>query len=692
MPIRLQQTALPQFGGSSASANLVGVVAASGVGVLTASIGSTFTPNVGSPSSTFDFQTSGTGDAFAKIQVGLPGGGQGLVRGNWFNLGGNGTNEFQANDNREFRFRIDSSSGSSPVGFPDYCRGWSDSEGSTNALKGALGIPWSSVTKCRVYQNLYTDGMALSVGGRGWSLLDWYESDVQYPDTSRTHIAFNYLGHQKVSDPLAESFLGNNFKNHSTAFDLVVNQFNGTVTYRVYHTSPVFSNTRDFYLTPKSDGYPTNGDTPTEWGPNTHIWDVLAIANALRAHPNTSGYYTATYYLVSLQPGFEPIKHSGSVWSGMHECWIAVNDEPDGGEAVPRGGIISTSIPTYASLNPQDGGYASQPHIGASDYYRSSGALPTIRTYRMGTVRPANKDKLIHVWQAIDTYGYNHNLIGQPAYNNVAEYTIDEIATDYGPTPTSGWTNHVTVSGNAYNTRSHVIAPSVGAGMLRMRITAADGSSGNTDVKFRDKVLRALYASESSTRPVNLFAIMTDSNGANACHWGPVNGDKGIDERIYDLIGYHVATHNMGWPGITASTLAGANFSTFQAHLATFPGLIVCLNYGTNADASDTVYRDAMITLAEEVVEQGMIPAIGNPPTQNPAAHIASYVAMQDDIIAAVPGSILGVDLYNATLGQSWLGDQFHGSAEGYANYYRPGWAGALASRGIADIFSEYYP
>jgi hypothetical protein len=642
--------------------------------------GDAFAPNVGSQSTSFDVGYSGGSDVFGKIKVGLPGGNTGLVRANMWGFGQSGYStdwNVQINDYREYRFRANfTNGGGSPKGYMGYVRGWAASESATNAAMGfgaSGGIRMDQLTKWKSGRNWIVDAISpASTTERGVGLDDIYIGDQANPDTSRTHVLFNLLFHWYVSDPSSIAYWANNF---NAGYTITTP---GGKTYRAFHnpnTTPDFSAVADIYLA-VMDGY---SNPSYEWGrlstPSVDFKDVWA---GIRADSHLSSFFTSRpdsgLYLVSHQVGVEPVATATAQYIHWKDVWVAVQNEPDGGEAAPLGngkGIISSSLPCVGfngSTFDSNGGDATS--RARTEYWRGSG-FPCSILHRLGTVRPAYKARVAHYWECTTSYSADPSLISQVQYNNVAAATHETHVTDYGPAPSSGWTSRSTFSSNTRTRRVVLVTPAAGSdmGMYRFRMTASAGSSGNTDFAG----ISQLFCVPGSGRPDIMFMGLGDSqmaNGLNVYQSGRTTED--ICHQVYTLCGQSVMWAPHGWPGQSANGFAGSEISTLRAWLDDFPGKYCIILLGSNDGSNTTTFRSSMQTIGTECTSRGITPIYCTPPysTDSGHSHMGSLAAQIPTIVSNVSGALTGPDIYTLTnANPSWLDvDGLHFTETGYRN------------------------
>jgi hypothetical protein len=634
-----------------------------------------FVPNTGAQSTSFDVSIGGANDVFYVLKQGHPGRRRIITRPNmWgFYTGGYSTDwQFQANDYRDFRCRGAFTNTFGEVkGYPCSSIGWSKGETQTSAKAARMGIQLSSLTKCELHQTLFVDAFTpVGTTRRAVMLADTYWSDIPNPDTSITNIPVNILFHQYISDPQEYAFYSTNFHNGWTV--TTARGFQYRVDYDLASEMAFPFSSRIMIYVAVMDGW-TFSPYTYEWGALSKTVDMKDLFEALRDDA-TLGPHLTDYnnlYLATLNWGCEPIALDSTKWFGWTNAWATVNDDPTNGEAEPVGGMLSECIPIIAHKSggvDGDGG-----NVNDADralYYRSY-AIPVSFVARLGTVRPANKKRLLVMYEASNTYGYDHALIPTAAYNNAGSYVIETHSTDYGPTPSSSWVERLSVTGNTKKCRAHVItSPTDGSdfGMLRMRITASDGDGGG-NVDFSGKI--QVYTCPDVGRPT-LCLLVGDSQTANGLSWYNQNGRTTamLCEQVYDLCGTYLPTINAGWQGQSAEGLANGSLTVYQSWLDDFPGSHVNILMGSNDGPFTSVFYDSLVVLAQQALTRGITPVICTPPWASMAgkSHIGSLAAQVATVVANVPGTLAGADIYAATLNRTDLldVDGLHFTDDGY--------------------------
>src|SRR5215813_12934528 len=137
--------------------------------------------------------------------------------------------------------------------------------------------------------------------------------------------------------------------------------------------------------------------------------------------------------------------------------------------------LISRGVPAFASSNPGNAGYANDDGDGTE--WRSV-LTPAWLAYDLSAVPVAQRQQVLAVYYN-NSYGYTTRY--GPHYNNLGDYTIEaNTAPGGGQPPDAGWTTLVTVTGNTFHSRQHLLDLQ-GANWVRLNVTASDGADLNMD-------------------------------------------------------------------------------------------------------------------------------------------------------------------------------------------------------------------
>jgi len=284
------------------------------------------------------------------------------------------------------------------------------------------------------------------------------------------------------------------------------------------------------------------------------------------------------------------------------------------------------------------------------------------------------------------TYSYDHSIPGYGGtnYNVPMDYTLQANAASGSTVPASNWLPLLTVSGNTFHSRQHVVDLS-GAGWFRMLVTQADGDIYNYDAEFNLDVFDAsagcgdswLFLGDSITAVVHrMDASPTVAQLIHTAHSAYYPSMEGAG------IGAMTAAAPLG----TASSYGGSVIIDYW--LAQFPGKYVCLSYGTNGlqgnvtqSAIQGVYNN-IVSLVNHVYAAGKIPCVSYVPWA-PDTTIQSHApvlnAMLDDLFDSDAQIVRGPDLFSVLSGHpEWFEDDLHPNGVGAA-HMRQTWADALS-------------
>jgi len=278
--------------------------------------------------------------------------------------------------------------------------------------------------------------------------------------------------------------------------------------------------------------------------------------------------------------------------------------------------VISRGVPAYASTN---GGAAGQ--ANDADYsteWRStiapSTANPQWLAYDLSTVPAARRGNVVYAWYNNATGDYFNPDV---YYSVPGDYTIEANAAPGGTAaPTSGWVNLATVTGNVYTGRSHPLDLS-GYSWVRIRVTAARGSIGNTDV--------------------SLHADIHDASQGNLDSWLMLGDSITMEGFLHENItgsawsgGNYAQLINAAKPSYFPLVLDGGNGGMNMAWantnkadlLAPFSGRYVGIAYGTN-DANQssaltsqqvTGYYTNLLGVVDYILARNQVPVVPHIP------------------------------------------------------------------------------
>ncbi len=334
--------------------------------------------------------------------------------------------------------------------------------------------------------------------------------------------------------------------------------------------------------------------------------------------------------------------------------------------------LISRSVPAFASS-------ASYPASNANDdsydtTWRSQ-STPAWLAYDLSSVPASQRGKVLVAWYN-ETYNYDHTIIRYDAYNMPQDYTIDVNAGRGGNSPPgTGWITLVTVKGNHYHSREHVV-DMAGKNWIRMNVTAVDGSVQNFDASINMDIYSESYGA------VDDWVFFGDSITAGAMEHSTTGGVKSFAQLINARLPNHFPAQEAG--GIAYLTSAdGAKY--INTWLQLFPGTYVALSYGTN-DANGCVNADDFynnyVTMVQAVLHAGKSPVVPRIPwgrTANIQNCGPALNARIDALNQAFPQIIKGPDLWTFFLHNQNLisNDNIHPTDAGFGAY-RQQWANAM--------------
>src|SRR6266496_3405648 len=334
--------------------------------------------------------------------------------------------------------------------------------------------------------------------------------------------------------------------------------------------------------------------------------------------------------------------------------------------------LISRSVPAFASS-------ASYPASNANDdsydtTWRSQ-STPAWLAYDLSSVPASQRGKVLVAWYN-ETYNYDHTIIRYDAYNMPQDYTIDVNAGRGGNSPPgTGWITLVTVKGNHYHSREHVV-DMAGKNWIRMNVTAVDGSVQNFDASINMDIYSESYGA------VDDWVFFGDSITAGAMEHSTTGGVKSFAQLINARLPNHFPAQEAG--GIAYLTSAdGAKY--INTWLQLFPGTYVALSYGTN-DANGCVnaedFYNNYVTMVQAVLHAGKSPVVPRIPwgrTANIQNCGPALNARIDALNQAFPQIIKGPDLWTFFLHNQNLisNDNIHPTDAGFGAY-RQQWANAM--------------
>jgi hypothetical protein len=346
-----------------------------------------------------------------------------------------------------------------------------------------------------------------------------------------------------------------------------------------------------------------------------------------------------------------------------------IGQTPEGAAPVS---VISRNVPAFASS-----GYT-PPYRANDDSYdtawRSQGDHAWL-AYDLSSVPASQRGKVLVAWYN-ESLNYDHTVIGYYAYNMPEKYTIDvNPARGGGNPPNNGWVTLVTVTGNHYHSRQHVI-DMMGNNWIRINVTAVDGSLENYDVNINMDV----YNANAGTPDDWIF--FGDSITAGAMGHLTMAGVKTFAELINTRSPDNFPAQESGGIGYLTSADGAKYIDTW---LSLFPGRYVGLSYGTN-DALGCVsganFYSNYVIMVQAVLYAGKTPVIPRIPwgrSTNIQKCGPGLNAEIDALYRAFPQIIKGPDLWSFFQKNQNLisNDNIHPTDTGFGAY-RQQWANTM--------------
>ncbi|TMC29292.1 MAG: choice-of-anchor D domain-containing protein, partial [Chloroflexi bacterium] len=298
-------------------------------------------------------------------------------------------------------------------------------------------------------------------------------------------------------------------------------------------------------------------------------------------------------------------------------------------------------------------------------------------SYDLSSVSVAQRGKVIVAWyNDPQTSSYDHGVVGDLAYNIPRDYTIQaNAAPGGGAAPASSWVTLVTVTGNGYHSREHLV-DLTGYNWIRISVTASDGRSGNTNAVLN------LDVHDASLGVGDSSIFFGDSIAMDALHHEPINGTGNYSQLVSAARpGFYPAYEDGGTGGI--GSLDGATH--IGAWLNAFPGRYVGIALGTN-DANGcgdtTAFYNNYVAMVQAVLGAGKVPIVPTIPwarTANIQSCGPAFNAKIQALYTAFPQVDKGPDLWayyqaNQSLISS---DDLHPTTAGYAAY-RQQWVNTM--------------
>ncbi len=335
--------------------------------------------------------------------------------------------------------------------------------------------------------------------------------------------------------------------------------------------------------------------------------------------------------------------------------------------------VISRNVPAFASAGNYPASYANNDNYDRS--WRSQGT-PAWLAYDLSGVKGSERQKVLVVWYN-QTLAYDHTVIKENAYNMPSDYTLDvNSASAGGNPPDQGWRTLVTVKGNHYHSRQHIL-DLAGNNWMRIVVTAVDGSLENFDVALKMDV----YDANNGTSDDWIFFGDSITAGGMG-HWTVGNGVKTFAQLINEHAPDNFPVQEAGGIGFLTSADGAKYLNTW---LQLFPGKYVGLSYGTN-DATDCVSADSFynnyVMMVRDVLSDGKIPVIPHIPWGKHSDIQRCGPALNakiDALYSAFPEILKGPDLWTLfqTRPQLISNDTIHPTDTGFG-VYRQQWANAM--------------
>ncbi len=344
------------------------------------------------------------------------------------------------------------------------------------------------------------------------------------------------------------------------------------------------------------------------------------------------------------------------------------------------GPIISRNVPAFASS-----GYYPASNANDNNYDKSwrSQGTPAWLAYDLSNVKAPERQKILVVWYN-QTLAYDHTIIEENAYNMPQDYTLDVNSAPGGSKPPDkGWITLVTVKGNHYHSRQHIL-DLAGNNWIRMDVTAVDGSLENFDVALKMDV----YDANNGTSDDWIFFGDSITAGGMG-HWTVGNGVKTFAQLISEHAPDNFPVQEAGGTGYLTSADGAKYLNTW---LKLFPGKYVGLSYGTN-DAIDCVRADTFynnyVTMVQAVLNAGKTPVIPHIPWgEHPNIQRCGPAlnAKIDALYTTFPEIIKGPDLWTLFQNNKQLisKDTIHPTDIGFG-LYRQQWANTMLAAVYAD-------
>ncbi len=319
--------------------------------------------------------------------------------------------------------------------------------------------------------------------------------------------------------------------------------------------------------------------------------------------------------------------------SGVPDSGLSDGGSPDSGMPagwlIPPMPIISFHAPAFSSSDQNSSTGASKANGTDPAQAWVSAALPAWVAYDLSAVPAAQRHPALVAWYALHVPDYLPQSGLQTGEYAPVDYTIEvNLAAGGGNPPVSGWTQTVSITGNA---RSGAMRPFDlgGANWLRMSFTRSSDPSTvgvNLDV----------YSAPQG--PVDAWLFLGDS----ITHISMPRAFSDLPSLAHALKAEH-------WPAVIEAAIGGTRtvdaVAAFDNTVKEFPGKFVVLAYGTNDDPAN--YQ--METLVQKVIALGKTPVVPHMPWSDRAdiqAKGPTINAAIDALYLKYPQILPGPDLW----------------------------------------------
>jgi lysophospholipase L1-like esterase len=341
--------------------------------------------------------------------------------------------------------------------------------------------------------------------------------------------------------------------------------------------------------------------------------------------------------------------------------------------------LISRNVPAYASSGYYPASDADDPSYDTA--WRSHGT-PAWLAYDLSGIPSSGRGKVLVVWYN-ESYDYNHTLDGDYAYNQPRDYTIDvNPGAGGGKPPATGWVTLVTVEGNHYHSRQHLI-DMAGNNWIRINVIAVDGTPENYDANINMDVY------EANNGVADDWVFYGDSITAGAMGHLTIGGVGAFAQLINAQLPNDFPVEESGGTGFLTSGDGADHINTW---LQLFPGKYVGLSFGTN-DALGCVdpgiFYNHYVSMVQAVLDVGKLPVVPHIPWgRNTAIQrcVPPLNAKIDALYQAFPQIIKGPDLWTFFQGQQNLisNDDIHPTLTGFGRL-RQQWANAM----LTEVYAK---